>query len=214
MAVIDDELIFGARDSLRRLAHPFLLRAYDATPDEYEAIDNEDFKCEFLDGVLIVHSPATFEHEDVAGFVLMWLRDFVSNRRLGWVLGSNAVMQLGDKRFSPDVSFLGVLNKDRVSAGRVIGPMDLVVEVLSSSTRTYDRGEKLAAYRDGGVPEIWLIDPDEQVFQAHVLRDNRYDVTVLATGRYAAASVNGLALTVDWLWRRPLPGLLECQTAS
>ena len=29
----------------------------------------------------------------------------------------------------------------------------------SPSTRTYDRKTKLAAYRDAGVPELWLVDP-------------------------------------------------------
>ncbi|HET9225920.1 MAG TPA: Uma2 family endonuclease, partial [Thermoanaerobaculia bacterium] len=39
------------------------------------------------------------------------------------------------------------------------GVPDLVVEILSPTTRTYDRKTKLAAYRDAGVPEFWLVDP-------------------------------------------------------
>ena len=33
------------------------------------------------------------------------------------------------------------------------------MEVLSPGTRNYDRKIKLAAYRDAGVPEFWLVDP-------------------------------------------------------
>jgi Uma2 family endonuclease len=39
------------------------------------------------------------------------------------------------------------------------GVPDLVVEILSPSSRVYDRKIKLAAYRDAGVPELWLVDP-------------------------------------------------------
>jgi Uma2 family endonuclease len=35
---------------------------------------------------------------------------------------------------------------------------DLVIEVLSRSTRVYDRNLKRKHYLDAGVPEIWLVD--------------------------------------------------------
>ena len=47
------------------------------------------------------------------------------------------------------------------------GPPDLVVEVLSDSTRKYDRDDKLGWYRQYGVRECWLVE----------LRD--YSVTIL-----------------------------------
>ena len=51
--------------------------------------------------------------------------------------------------------------------GTRIGPQvreipvpDLVVEVLSPSTRSYDRGVKTGIYLDAGVAEVWLVDPE------------------------------------------------------
>lgn len=197
--------------AFRGATKPFLFRMYDATEENYEEIDNEDCKCEFLDGVLIVHSPATFDHENVTGFLFMLLRDHASRHRLGEVVGSNAVMQLGQRRFSPDISFLAAAHESRIRGGRVIGPMDLVVEVLSPSTRDYDRGEKLRAYREGLVPEIWLIDPDAKTFESHRLTGTAYTSTVLQNGKYASPTVAGLTVLVDWLWQRPLPSLMDCR---
>lgn len=214
MPVVENDEIQKTRELLRQFSSPILLRAYEATPEDYEAIGDEDFKCEYLDGVLIVHSPATLEHEDEAGFVYIFLRDFASRHRLGRVFGANAVMQLGHRRFSPDISYLSVANENRVSGGRVNGPMDLVVEVLSSSTRSYDRGEKLAAYQAGRVPEIWLIDEQNRRFEAHVLRGDSYERAELSTGVWASPTVAGLKLDVSWLWRRPLPTLDECRAIS
>jgi Uma2 family endonuclease len=41
----------------------------------------------------------------------------------------------------------------------VWGAPDLVVEVLSIGTESYDRSEKLGWYRQYGVRECWLVDP-------------------------------------------------------
>lgn len=211
MVIIEPDHIEELREPLRTLKRPFLMRSYEATPEDYEAIDDEDFKCEYFEGELIVHSPASLEHEQVVLFVGALLREFVSQRRLGTVYGSNAVMQLGLRRFSPDVSFLSTAGENRIRGGRVHGPMDLTVEILSSSTRAYDRGDKLAAYQDGGVPEIWLIDPDEKRFEGIVQRGAGYDRRELTEGVWSATAVSGLSLDVAWLWRRPLPSLDECR---
>jgi Uma2 family endonuclease len=148
------------REALRSLEPPFLLRHFDATPEDYEAITDEDLKCEYIDGELIVHSPASLEHEEIVVFESTLLREFVSARGLGRVFGSNAVMQLGQRRFSPDASVLLAPNYGRIREKRVIGPVDLAVEVISASTRAYDFETKLPAYREGRVGEIWLIDAD------------------------------------------------------
>lgn len=202
-----------AREELKQLEPPFLLRHYDATPTDYENLTDEDLKCEYVDGELIVHSPATFKHENLTAFVLALLREYVARHALGYVLGSNAVMQLGERRFSPDVSVLKNEHAGRVREGRVYGPMDLVVEVLSVSTRDYDQRTKVPAFREGHVPEIWLIDPDRRQFEVHALHGENYIVQTLTTGRWASPALPGFSLDVDWLWRDPLPAVADCRVS-
>jgi Uma2 family endonuclease len=145
------------RELVNLLEPPFLLHFFDTTPEDYEALSDEDLKCEYLDGELIVHSPASLGHEELIVFVSAMLREFLAGRRLGRVFGSNAAMHLGQKCFSPDVSVLLASSYGRIRDERVIGPVDLAVEIISRSTRAYDFGRKLAAYREGRVGEIWLI---------------------------------------------------------
>ena len=200
------------RGELRWLRPPFLLRHYDATPEDYEQITDEDLKCEYIDGELIVHSPASLDHEDLVLFVGALLREFVTTRDVGRVFGSNAVMQLGQRRFSPDVSVLLATHYPRISNQRVIGPLDLAVEVISPSTRAYDLDDKLPAYREGRVGEIWLIDGERRQFVVHALTGEDYVAQVLATGRWSSPALGGLTVQVDWFWRTPLPSLRECVT--
>jgi Uma2 family endonuclease len=59
----------------------------------------------------------------------------------------------------PDLLFIKEENRPRRGDKNFQGVPDLLVEILSPSTRSYDRKTKLAAYRDAGVPELWLVDP-------------------------------------------------------
>ena len=45
------------------------------------------------------------------------------------------------------------------------GTPDLVVEILSPSSRRYDRVTKLRWYAQLGVPEYWLVDPDARTLE-------------------------------------------------
>ena len=210
MAITQPERYQATREILRALEPPFLLRHYAATPEDYEGITDEDLKCEYLDGELIVHSPASIEHEDLTAFLLSLLREFVTSRGLGRAYGSNAVMQLGVKRFSPDVSVLLSRNQERQQGGRVYGPMDLVVEVISRNTRTYDFQTKLPVYREARVPEIWLVDAERRQFEAHALHGEDYRSRVLGTGSWPSVALAGLVVEVEWLWRDPRPSVGEC----
>lgn len=211
MAIAEASHAYAAlRDLMRALQPPFLLRHFDATPEDYEAITDEDLKCEYLDGELIVHSPASLDHEHRVLFVGSVLREFVTTRALGRVFGSNAVMQLGQRRFSPDVSVLLAGNYGRIRGPRVVGPMDLAVEIISTSTRAWDFETKVPAYREGRVGEIWLIDAERRQFTVHAWTGEEYQSRVLTTGSWSSVAVPGLRIRLDCLWQSPLPGVRDC----
>ena len=53
---------------------------------------------------------------------------------------------------------------------------DLVIEVLSPATEERDRGIKLQLYRQYGVREYWLIDPEERTMEVLTLSPQGYQV--------------------------------------
>jgi Uma2 family endonuclease len=48
---------------------------------------------------------------------------------------------------------------DLISRRGLEGAPDLVVELLSPSTRRRDRGLKMQKYAAAGVPHYWIVDP-------------------------------------------------------
>jgi len=191
------------------LAGEYLLKRYGATTADYERVADEDTRIELLDGVLIMHSPASIAHEDVFAWLLILLRGYVGARRLGRVFGSRTPMFLDeDRRFEPDLLFVSSQNLGRLGEVELAGPADLVVEILSPATRDYDLGEKRQAYAAGGVPEYWIVDPLNR--QVLVDRPAGTRAVELSAGRLETPALPGFWLEAGWLWHDPLPDANQC----
>ena len=61
----------------------------------------------------------------------------------------------------PDLLFVAADQAHVLTAANVQGAPSLVVEVLSPGTLKRDKGIKRELFDRGGVPEYWLIDPDQ-----------------------------------------------------
>jgi Uma2 family endonuclease len=86
---------------------------------------------------------------------------YVTERALGFVVHHMDVVLDEKLRLVVQPDLLVVLNERRhiLREGRVWGPPNLTVEVLSPSNRRHDRLRKLAWYRQYGVQEYWIVDP-------------------------------------------------------
>lgn len=68
-----------------------------------------------------------------------------------------------DTMVEPDISV--VCDRSKIDKHGCKGAPDLVVEILSPSTRRHDRLVKLNLYQRAGVREYWIADPDTQSVQ-------------------------------------------------
>ncbi|SNB52492.1 Uma2 family endonuclease [Thermoflexus hugenholtzii] len=193
-----------------RSDHPYLLRLYGVSEAEFEALADEDLKAEYLDGVMIVHSPAGFSHEDRQAFLLALLRLYAETHGIGRVVGGNALFRVGRRQFAPDVMVLP--RHVPIVRQRAEGIPLLVVEVLSESTRDYDLGEKRRLYREAGVGELWLVDVEGQVVIVE-RRGRGYESEEIHEGWVVSEAVPGFRIRAEWLWQEPLPSILECWQA-
>ncbi len=73
---------------------------------------------------------------------------------------------------------MGLLTKENYSIlnwkGAIYGVPDMVVEVLSPSTRVRDLTVKKDAYETNGVKEYWIVDPYMKTVDVYVLHDGKY----------------------------------------
>jgi Uma2 family endonuclease len=194
---------------------PYTVRIPDVSEDEFDELVDEDTRAELLDGVMIVHSPASPRHDNVAGFLRALMRVYARAKRLGLVLGPDALIRLKPKRkVGPDLFFL---KQDRLPrplpAKQFEGAPDMIVEVLSPSNRSDDLEDKRPLYREAGVEEIWFVDPDRQEIYVDRRRKKRYASETVTTGRLASTALEGFWIEAEWLWAEELPEELACLKA-
>ena len=65
---------------LKTIDLPFMIQVYEVTEEMFDELVDEDTKAELIDGVMIVHSPASMEHDNVGGFTRVLMSFFAEGR--------------------------------------------------------------------------------------------------------------------------------------
>ena len=192
-------------DARREMTYEeFLDWADEDTLAEWVALPGKEI------GEVIVTSPASKQHQSIAGFLTSVMRIFCEQHNLGIVLVAPFQMKLEHGR-EPDVLFVATEHLGRLRETFLDGPADLAIEIISPESVSRDRGEKYYEYEAGGVREYWLIDPLRQVAEFYRLDEGgRYGVVLAGReGVYRSEVVAGFWLRVEWLWQEPLPKTLD-----
>lgn len=192
------ELLIPVRSTLRR---PKL------TYEQFLAGVDEDLLAEWVNGEVVMSSPASYVHQNLSGFLTSVLRTYIETRHLGVIFSAPFQMRLAESGREPDLLFLAQAHLERLHATYLDGPADLVVEIISPESGARDRGDKFYEYEAGGVPEYWLLDQLRTWAECYRLgADGRYRTAFAGNaGRYHAAALPGFWLRIEWLWQRPLP---------
>ena len=166
---------------------------------------NEDTLGEWVEGEVVMYSPASDRHQDLVRFLTTVLGIYVEVHRLGVVRPAPFQMKLKNGR-EPDLLFIASDHLNRLRETYLDGPADLVVEIVSPESVGRDRGDKFYEYAQGGVPEYWLIDPQIEWADFYRLDGERYRPAFSGDqGTYHADVLPDFWIRVEWLWQDPLP---------
>ncbi len=139
----------------------------------YNDID-EDSKAEFVEGVVIMHSPAKDAHNETRALIDRLISTHADVHGLGKVRSEKALIALSRNDFEPDVVFWSAAKAAAIGPQTLKYPApDWVCEVLSPGTERYDRGIKMNDYAAHDVAEYWIIDPDKRVAEIYLLQDDK-----------------------------------------
>ena len=173
----------------------------------------DDSHAEWVDGEVILMSPASGPHQDLAGFLYVLLRHFVEAGQLGRVLVAPFQMKLSFRPSGrePDVLFIARERLDLLKSNYLDGGADLAIEVISPDSRSRDRQDKYQEYEQAGVREYWIFDPIRKQAEFYRLGpDGIYSLVTLGDdGIFRSDVLAGLWLKVEWLWQEPLPPLMS-----
>jgi Uma2 family endonuclease len=182
--------------------------------NEFLASVDEDTLAEWVDGEVVMYTPASRQHQMLLSFLERVLGIFVELNNLGIVIIAPFQMRLAQSGREPDLLFVDRANVDRLKETHLDGPADLVVEVTSPESMGRDRGEKFYEYENAGITEYWLIDPLRREAEFYQLGAQRHYRMVMpdADRVFRSSVVPGFWLRVDWLWQEPPPSPIRAMS--
>jgi Uma2 family endonuclease len=157
-----------------------------------------EHKWEFIQGEVIMHSPALNRHLTASQRTYDLLSAYARVHQLGLVLHEKAMTSFPRNDYEPDVIFLGPAKAAIIDPDTLKFPIpDLIVEVLSPSTLKRDRGIKFKDYALHGVAEYWIIDPMAETVELHRLAGNAYPPVAAQTeGTLSSDVLPGFEISV------------------
>ena len=133
------------------------------TLDDYFALP-DDVRVELIDGVIYDMATPTGFHQLIAGKLHAMILSWISGRKgkcMPFIAPIGVQLDCDNRTWvEPDILIL--CDKDKYTRTRIFGAPDFVAEILSPSTRKKDIFIKLNKYRNAGVREYWIIDPDKK----------------------------------------------------
>ena len=127
------------------------------TVDDLEHFPDDGNRYELLDGVLLVTPQAAAVHQIVANRIQFELTAFLQKPGLAHVVGPGAVVRMPRTQLQPDI-LVYPARFSPMTDWRKITEHWLAVEVLSRSSRVYDREFKRDAFFALGLEQVWLVD--------------------------------------------------------
>ena len=139
---------------------------------------------EIIGGEKFMAPAANLDHSDIIGRLHFCFVKYFLEHKNGYAYTDDVDVHFSDGTlFKPDLVVV-LKSNEKILAGRknIYGAPDMVVEVLSYSTRRKDLTIKKDTYEAQGVKEYWIIDPRAKSVTVYLLREGKFfleDVYIL-----------------------------------
>lgn len=148
------------------------------TADDLDALPDDGFRYELVDGVLLVSpSPAAPHQIGLAG--LLFALHAAAPPQVRVLPAPLDIRFTPTRQLQPDIV---VIPRVTPSGPKVTDLPLLAVEVLSPSTRATDLTLKRHVFEQAGVPSYWLLDPEVPSLTVLELVDASYVETAVVVG--------------------------------
>lgn len=169
-----------------------IVREGPFTVAERDAIPENGYRHELLDGVLLMTPTPRPRHQSIVGELFVRLRAAVPRELQAYVAPFD--VRIGERTaIEPDV--VVVRRSDLTESGIHVAPV-LAVEVHSPSTKAYDLGPRMEILAAAGCPSYWTIDPREPELTVWTLQDGGYAETARVAAQETWTASEPFAVTI------------------
>lgn len=131
---------------------------------------------EIIGGEKFMSAMAAINHSGIIMRLGARIFAYVDEKKCGYVFTDDVDVYLADGHLlRPDLTVVTAENAGIINwKGSMYGAPDMVVEVLSKSTRKNDITIKKDVYEANGVKEYWIINPWDKTVDVYLLRDGKF----------------------------------------
>ncbi|MDR2608089.1 MAG: Uma2 family endonuclease, partial [Treponema sp.] len=149
---------------------------YYTYADYLEWDENERY--EIIDGEAYMPATPSRIHQETSGNFYYALRSFLEGKSCKVYAAPFSVRLFPEEDGSddtvvePDITVVCDLSK--LDNRGCNGAPDFIIEIISLTTARYDRIVKFNKYREAGVREYCIVDPEEKIVLSYLLQDVQY----------------------------------------
>jgi len=171
------------------------------TYEDYVGFPEDGQRHEVIDGDHYVTPSPELYHQSLSGRIFVQLFRQIEEAGQGRVVSAPMDVLLTKVDIvQPDIVVLLKANEIYAAKNIQCAP-DLIVEILSPSTSSRDRTLKKSLYERCGVPEYWIVDPENKVLEQRVLSsEGTYELQDEHREAFDCATIDGVHIDLRKVW--------------
>ena len=151
------------------------IRSTHLTYDDYVEFPDDGKRHEIIEGDHYMTPAPRTKHQRVSGNLATAMISFSKKHHLGLVLTAPCDVIFSDENVvQPDLLFVSAARAAIVTEANIQGAPDLIIEILSESSRKKDEVTKRKLYERFGVQEYWVVDPELEIVKIFKLAQQKY----------------------------------------
>lgn len=141
----------------------------------YAEIPQDGLRHEIIGGEHYVNPAPNTYHQQISRRIQFQLYDQLELTGVAQVFDAPVDLELSDGDIvQPDLLVISRAKYSMITLSKIVGVPDLIVEIVSPSNKDHDLRIKRGLYERMGVPEFWIVLPDEQQVLKCILSSGSY----------------------------------------
>lgn len=150
-------------------------RSVRFTYEDFLLFPDNGKRHEIIDGDHFVTPSPNTKHQRASFNLAAAMRNFLKAHPVGQAFAAPFDVILSNEDIvEPDLLFVSAARRAIITDKNVHGVPDLVVEILSETTRKTDEVIKRKLYERYGVAEYWIVDPELETVKIYRMTDQGY----------------------------------------
>ena len=151
------------------------IRSSQLTYEDYLQFPDDGKRHEIIEGDHYMTPAPRTKHQKISINLATPMAAFAKQKSLGLVLTAPCDVMLSDENVvQPDLLFVSAARAAIVTEDNIQGAPDIVVEILSESSRKKDEVTKRKLYERFAVKEYWIVDPELEIVKIFKLAQQKY----------------------------------------